>query len=87
MFRQTGAFAGRAICAPGGLHSRQFFQCALLLERTDVAARVCGQLADKLRDLECDSVISPALVAINFDQEVGRSLGARHMLPINKPAA
>ena len=62
-----------------GLHSRQFFQCALLLQHTDIAARVCGQLADKLRDLACDSVISPALGGIIVGQEIGRSLGKRHI--------
>ncbi len=68
MFRQTGALLEGHFVLRAGLHSRQFFQCALLLQHTDVAARVCAQLADKLRDLECDSVISPALVGINFGQ-------------------
>lgn len=62
-----------------GLHSRQFFQCALLLQHTDVAAQVCGQLADKLRKIECDTVISPALGGIIVGQEVGRALGKRHI--------
>jgi hypothetical protein len=47
-----------------GLHSRQFFQRAILLQHTDIAAKVCGQLADKLRELDCDAVISPALGGI-----------------------
>src|SRR5437867_12300841 len=36
-------------------------------------------LADKLRSFECDSVISPALGGIIVGQEVGRSLGKRHI--------
>ena len=40
---------------------------------------MCGQLADKLRDLDCDTVISPALGGIIVGQEVGRSLGKRHI--------
>jgi orotate phosphoribosyltransferase len=39
----------------------------------------CGQLADKLRDLAWDSVISPALGGIIVGQEIGRSLGKRHI--------
>ena len=62
-----------------GLHSREYFQCALLLEHTDVAAKVCGWLADKLRQFDCDTVISPALGGIIVGQEVGRSLGRRHI--------
>ena len=79
LFRQTGALLEGHFVLRSGLHSRQFFQCALLLQHTQIAARVCGQLADKLRDLECDAVISPALGGIIVGQEVGRSLGKRHI--------
>jgi orotate phosphoribosyltransferase len=40
---------------------------------------VCGLLADRLRDIPCDSVISPALGGIIVGQEVARSLGKRHI--------
>ena len=79
LFRQTGALLDGHFVLRSGLHSRQFFQCALLLQHTAIAARVCGELADKLRDLECDAVISPALGGIVVGQEVGRSLGRRHI--------
>jgi orotate phosphoribosyltransferase len=62
-----------------GLHSREYFQCALLLQHTDIAAKVCGCLADKLHDFDCDAAISPALGGIIVGQEVGRSLGKRHI--------
>jgi len=79
LFRETGALLEGHFVLRSGLHSRQFFQCALLLQHTDIAARVCAQLADRLRDLECDAVISPALGGIIVGQEVGRSLGKRHI--------
>lgn len=79
LFRQTGALLDGHFVLRSGLHSRQFFQCALLLQHTAIAAQVCGQLADKLRALECDTVISPALGGIIVGQEVGRSLGKRHI--------
>jgi orotate phosphoribosyltransferase len=79
LFRQTGALLDGHFVLRSGLHSRQFFQCALLLQHTAIAAQVCGQLADKLRTLECDTVISPALGGIIVGQEVGRSLGKRHI--------
>ena len=79
LFRQTGALLDGHFVLRSGLHSRQYFQCAILLQYTDIAARVCGQLADKLRGFECDSVISPALGGIIVGQEVGRSLGKRHI--------
>jgi orotate phosphoribosyltransferase len=79
IFRRTGALLDGHFILRSGLHSRQFFQCALLLQHTDVAADVCGRLADNLRDLECDAVISPALGGIVVGQEVGRALGKRHI--------
>ena len=79
LFRKTGALLDGHFVLRSGLHSRQFFQCALLLQHTDVAADVCGRLADKLRRLECDTVISPALGGIIVGQELGRSLGKRHI--------
>ena len=79
LFRKTGALLDGHFILRSGLHSRQFFQCALLLQHTDIAADVCGRLADKLRDMECDAVISPALGGIIVGQEIGRSLGKRHI--------
>src|SRR6266513_1498991 len=79
LFRKTGALLDGHFVLRSGLHSREYFQCALLLEHTDVAAKVCGWLADKLRQFGCDTVISPALGGIIVGQEVGRSLGKRHI--------
>jgi orotate phosphoribosyltransferase len=79
LFRQTGALLDGHFVLRSGVHSRQFLQCALLLQHTDVAADVCGRLADRLRYIECDAVISPALGGIVVGQEVGRTLGKRHI--------
>jgi orotate phosphoribosyltransferase len=79
IFRKTGALLDGHFILRSGLHSRQYFQCALLLQDTEIAAKVCGWLADKLRKFDCDTVISPALGGIIVGQEVGRSLGKRHI--------
>jgi orotate phosphoribosyltransferase len=79
LFRKTGALLDGHFILRSGLHSREYFQCAILLQHTDLAAKVCGWLADKLRNFQCDTVISPALGGIIVGQEVGRSLGKRHI--------
>jgi len=79
LFRKTSALLDGHFVLRSGLHSRQYFQCAILLQHTDIAAQVCGQLANKLRQSDCDTVISPALGGIIVGQEVGRSLGKRHI--------
>ena len=79
LFRKTGALLDGHFVLRSGLHSRQYFQCAILLSHTDIAERVCKMLADKLRGFDCDFVISPALGGIIVGQEVGRSLGKPHI--------
>ena len=79
LFRKAGALLDGHFVLRSGLHSREYFQCALLLQHTDIAANVCAWLADKLGDFNCDTVISPALGGIVVGQEVGRSLGKRHI--------
>jgi orotate phosphoribosyltransferase len=79
LFRRTGALLDGHFVLRSGLHSRQFFQCAQLLQYTDVAADVCARLAEKLRHVACDAVISPALGGIIVGHEVGRALGKRHI--------
>jgi len=79
LFRKTGSLLDGHFVLRSGLHSRQYFQCAILLQHTQIAADVCSRLADKLRTFECDAVISPALGGIIVGQEVGRSLGKKHI--------
>jgi orotate phosphoribosyltransferase len=79
LFRQTRALLHGHFILRSGLHSREFFQCALLLRHTAVAEKICGALADKLRDFECSTVISPALGGIIVGQEVARQLGKPHI--------
>ncbi len=79
LFRETEALLEGHFVLRSGLHSRQFFQCAMLLQHTAAAAEVCAALATKLRAFECDTVISPALGGIIVGHEVARALRKRHI--------
>lgn len=79
LFRSSRALLDGHFVLRSGLHSRQFFQCALLLQHTQIAARVCAALADKLRDVSAGRVISPALGGIIVGHEVARALGKPHI--------
>lgn len=79
LFRRTGALLHGHFILRSGLHSREFFQCALLLRDTAVASRVCGRLAETLACYEADTVISPAVGGIVVGQEVARHLGKNHI--------
>lgn len=79
LFRQTGALLHGHFILRSGLHSREFFQCAILLQHASMASQVCGLLADKLREFDAPTVISPAVGGIIVGQEVARHLDRRHI--------
>lgn len=78
-FRNTNALLEGHFLLRSGLHSRQFFQCALLLKDTTVAAKICAALADKVRSVGAEMVISPALGGLIVGHEVARSLTLPHI--------
>lgn len=79
LFRSTGALLNGHFVLRSGLHSREFFQCALLLQNPRIAETVCAALAAKLQGIACDSVVSPALGGILVGHEIGRALEKRHI--------
>jgi orotate phosphoribosyltransferase len=79
LFREAGALLEGHFLLRSGLHSRQFFQCALLLQHTAIASDVCGRLADKARKAGATRVISPALGGVIVGHEVARHLGLPHI--------
>ena len=79
LFKQTGALLHGHFILRSGLQSREFFQCALLLQDAPIASRVCGMLAEKLGAYDAEVVISPAVGGIIVGQEVARHLGKKHI--------
>jgi orotate phosphoribosyltransferase len=78
-FHKTGALLHGHFLLRSGLHSREFFQCALLLQDAAIASEVCGLLADQLRPYPAATVVSPAVGGIIVGQEVARHLGKKHI--------
>jgi orotate phosphoribosyltransferase len=60
-----------------GLHSNRYFQAALALQHTALAAELCAAMAAQFGDVQVDTVLSPAIGGIVVGQEVGRALGVR----------
>lgn len=79
IFKESQALLQGHFVLRSSLHSRQFFQCAMLLQHPGRAATVCAALAAKLKDFDCDTIISPALGGIVVGHEVGRALNKRHI--------
>src|ERR1022692_4133294 len=77
IFRDTGALLEGHFILRSGLHSRQFFQCALALQQMPVVEKLGGELAAKARHLDAATVIAPAMGGLVIGQEVARQLGVR----------
>jgi orotate phosphoribosyltransferase len=77
VFRDTGALLEGHFVLRSGLHSRQYFQCALALQQMPTVERLGAALAAKLRNLGAVTVVSPAMGGLVLGQEVARQLGLR----------
>jgi len=77
IFRDTGALLEGHFILRSGLHSRQYFQCALALQQMPVVEKIGHALAGKVRKLGAVTVVAPALGGLVIGQEVARQLGVR----------
>ncbi len=77
LFRRVGALLEGHFRLSSGLHSPGYLQCALVLQHP-AEAETCGRLlAERVRGLRVQAVLSPALGGIVIGHEVARALGVR----------
>ena len=81
IFEETNALLNGHFELRSGLHSNQFFQCALVLQYPRIAGQLCIALVEKmkaeLKELNVDTVIAPAMGGITIGHDVARALGVR----------
>ncbi len=77
IFRETGALLEGHFVLRSGLHSRQYFQCALALQDMPTVEKFGAALAEKVKGLKVQTVIAPAMGGLVIGQEVARQLKAR----------
>jgi orotate phosphoribosyltransferase len=75
LLEESGALRRGHFLLSSGLHSTAYVQCALLLEDPVRARKVGQDLAELLRTLHPDSVVSPALGGVIIGHEVAAALG------------
>jgi orotate phosphoribosyltransferase len=76
-FKRSGALLEGHFRLTSGLHSSGYLQCALVLQHPREAEALGEALAERVRGLHVQAVLSPALGGIVIGQEVGRVLGIR----------
>ena len=77
IFRESGALLEGHFVLRSGLHSRQYFQCALALQQMPVVEKLGAELARKTQALGAVTVLSPAMGGLVLGQEVARQLRLR----------
>ena len=83
LFRESGALLDGHFELSSGLHSPNYFQCALLLQEPARAEKLSRTLTGKI-DVEVDCVIGPALGAVTFAYEMARAIGVRGLFSERK---
>jgi len=77
IFRDSGALLEGHFVLRSGLHSRQYFQCALALQQMPTVEKFGAELARQAKPLGAVTVVSPAMGGLVLGQEVARQLGLR----------
>ncbi len=79
LFQGCGAWLEGHFVLSSELHSREYLQCALILQHPTLASRVCQALAERFIGDEVTCVIGPALGGVLVSYETARHLGARSL--------
>ncbi len=79
LLRKYDALLTGHFCLTSGLHSDTYFQCAKLYQYPNVVEKLAKELAKKLKGIEFDTIIAPAIGAVIFGYEVAKQTGKRNL--------
>ena len=77
VLKSCDAFLEGHFLLSSGRHSSAYCQMAYLQQYPDKCAQVMEVVADKLRDMDIDVIVGPAMGGIVYAYELGRQLGKR----------
>jgi orotate phosphoribosyltransferase len=77
IFKEEKALLTGHFLLSSGLHSPNYMQCALVLQKPWVAEILCRELAKKLKGVGIDVVVGPALGGLYVAYETARALKVR----------
>lgn len=66
-------------CLTSGLHSDIYFQCAKLYQYPDITEELGKKLAEKLSDIEFDTIVAPAIGAVIIGYETAKQAKKRNL--------
>lgn len=74
LFKKEKALLSGHFLLSSGLHSANYMQCALVLQKPWIAEKLCKALAAKLKKYKATMVVGPALGGVLVAHELGRAL-------------
>jgi len=77
IFEKSGALLKGHFVLRSGLHSEYYFQCARACEDLTAVSRLSELLIKRLGNIECDTIIAPAMGGLVIGQEIARQLRKR----------
>ena len=66
-------------CLTSGLHSDIYFQCAKLYQYPQITEELGKRLAEKLSDIEFDTIVAPAIGAVIIGYETAKQAKKRNL--------
>src|SRR5258708_129834 len=78
-YEETNALLKGHFRLSSGRHSDRYLQSALVLQYPLKAERLCAALAEKVKPLKPDAVLSPAMGGLFVGHELARALQVRHI--------
>ena len=76
---KAGGLLKGHFCLTSGLHSDTYFQCAKLYQYPEIVETLASELSQKLKALDFETVVSPAIGAIIFGYEVSKQTKKRNL--------
>lgn len=77
LYEENGALLRGHFLLSSGLHSDAYLQSERVMQYPNIAEKIVKELAAKLKDIDFDSVVSPAVGGIRFGYELARQLGKK----------
>lgn len=77
IFEVTDALLNGHFLLTSGRHSKEYFQCAKVLQYPEYTKQLCSIISNYFSDVEIDTVISPAIGGLVVGQEVARQLNKK----------
>lgn len=77
ILKECGALLEGHFLLSSGKHSNKYCQCAKLLQYPDKAEKVISLVYEKVKSLNLDVIVGPAMGGITAAYELGRQLGIK----------